>query len=231
MKLFDMYVARVTTGFALLCAMVVAPASACAQSADHRAAARAALNEAFLAAARDSVDRWIDVAVEHARSAIVAAPNDADAHYWLAAALGRRAQRSSFTGAIRAGKESYQEARRALELDSLHAGAHAVVGRFMEEGAHFSRPLRLLVASMTGMSDIRHASMAEAEREYRAAVRLDSTSFLFRHDLGRFFADAGRLSEAEQQWRAVQALPITEPVEAWLRDDLRHHIDAATHRR
>jgi tetratricopeptide (TPR) repeat protein len=209
-------------GAALPLAAQAPPAQA--PPADPRAAALAA---AYLAADRDSVDRWIDNAIRLSRSALAAAPADADAHYWLAAALGRRARRADVTGAIRAGRESFREAQRALTLDSLHPGAHAIIARFHEEGARYSWPFRMFIASATGIGEIRRASAADAEREYRTAVRLAPASLPYHHDLGRFLASAGRIAEAEELLRIVCTLPGRAPVDDWLRRDLRRRIDDA----
>jgi 1,2-diacylglycerol 3-beta-glucosyltransferase len=211
---------------ALLAASTV-PLAGQAPPPDPRAAA---LAEAYLAADRDSVDRWIDRAVALSRTALVSAPASADAHYWLAAALGRRAARADLGGALRAGRESFQEARRALALDSLHPGAHAIIARLNEEGARYSWPFRLFIATATGITEVRRASAVEAEREYRTAVRLDPASVLYHHDLGRFLATAGRIEEAEAQWRLLCVLPPRAPVDEWLRGDLRRRIDEAARR-
>ena len=225
--------------FALLSAIdgTARPRVAAGQSANtlknpstHPSNARASLAAAYLAERRDSVDAHITDAVRHARLAVAATPDDADAHYWLAAALGRRARRAGFAGAVRAGRESYLEARHALRLDSLHAGAHAVVGGFHEAVARLSWPVRTMVTALVALPDIRQASLASAEREYRAAVRLDPTSLQFRNDLGGFLARSGRVADAEAEWRAAHDLPALTPVDLWLRQDLRRRIDEAARR-
>ncbi len=224
--------------FALLSAIdgTARPRVAAGQSANisntskNTSNARASLSAAYLAERRDSVDTHITEAVHHARLAVAATPDDADAHYWLAAALGRRARRAGFAGAVRAGRESYLEARHALRLDSLHAGAHAVVGGFHEAVARLSWPVRTMVTALVALPDIRQASLASAEREYRAAVRLDPTSLQFRNDLGGFLARSGRVADAEAEWRAAHDLPALAPVDLWLRQDLRRRIDEAARR-
>jgi hypothetical protein len=50
---------------------------------------------------------------------------------------------------------------------------------------------------------------------------------LFRNDLGRFLVNDGRLNDAESQWRAMRALPGSDPVDRWFLYDLRRRIDAA----
>jgi tetratricopeptide (TPR) repeat protein len=212
----------------LACTLVATPTCVRAQPTDPRVAARTAIHQSFESVDADSTDRYVTEAIRQGRIAVARLPDDAEAHYWLAAALGRRAIRR---GGIRPALECYREARHALALDSLHAGAHAIVARFNEEVSGFPWSLRLLLATATGIGDIRRASVALAEREYRTAVRLDPGSLQYRNDLGRFLANAGRIPEAEEQWRIARTLPDRAPVDDWLRRDLRRRIDeAARHR-
>lgn len=189
---------------------------------------QAALSDAFIAAARDSVDRHILRAITHARRAVALAPRDADAHYWLAAALGRRALRTEYHTALRAATESYREARLALQLDSLHAGAHAVVGRFNEELSRFSRPVRMVLSAVTGEEDLKRVSLGIAELHYRRAIALDPWAVLYRHDYGRFLISVGRLNEAAEQAQVARTLPDRMAADRWLRDNLAARISQAS---
>lgn len=181
---------------------------------------RAAIADAYIAGARDTVDGHIARAITHARRAVSLAPNDAESHYWLAAALGRRALRTAYRTSLRAATESYREAKQALALDSLHAGAHAVVGRFHEELSRYSRPSRILLAAVSGEADVKSVSLVVAERQYRRAITLDALTVQYRHDYGRFLVGVGRLSEADEQARIARTLPDRTPADRWLRDDL-----------
>jgi tetratricopeptide (TPR) repeat protein len=191
------------------------------------AVVRAAIADAFIAGARDSVDGHIERAITHARRAVALAPGDAESHYWLAAALGRRALRTEYRTALRAATESYREARQALALDSLHAGAHAVVGRFHEELSRYSRPVRMVLATVSGEADVKGVSRAFAERQYRRAIALDGSMVMYRHDYGRFLVGAGRVTEAAEQSRVARTLPNRTPADPWLRDDLAARIAKA----
>lgn len=215
---------RVPSGLALALSLAVATARAAAQSPNPVQAelqiARMAIADAFIASARDTVDGHIDRAITHARRAVSLAPDAAEPHYWLAAALGRRALRTSFRTALRAATESYREAQQALRLDSLHAGAHAVVGRFHEELSRYSRPTRMVLSAMSGEPDVRGVSREAAERRYRRAIALDTGAVLYRHDYGRFLVGSGRLAEAKEQERIARNLPDRTPADRWLRNDL-----------
>jgi Flp pilus assembly protein TadD len=87
-----------------------------------------------------------------------------------------------------------------------------------------------MVTTLVALPDVRQASLASAEREYRTAVRLDPTSLQFHNDLGGFLARSGRVADAEAAWRAARDLPALAPVDHWLRQDLRRRIDEAARR-
>ena len=181
---------------------------------------RSAIADAFIAGARDSVDGHITRAITHARRAVALAPKDAESHYWLAAALGKRALRTTFRTALKAATESYREAKASLALDSLHAGAHAVVGRFHEELSKYAWPTRMMLSAMSGEGDVKTVSLATAERSYRRAIALDPKMVMYRHDYGRFLLGAGRRAEAEEQARIARTLPDRTAADTWLRDNL-----------
>lgn len=181
---------------------------------------RGEIASAFIAGARDTVDGHIARAIAHARRAVALAPNDAETHYWLAAALGKRALRTSFRTALKAATESYREAKASLALDSLHAGSHAVIGRFHEELSRYAWPTRVMLSAMSGESDVKSVSLAAAERAYRRAITLDPNMVMYRHDYGRFLIGVGRHAEAEEQARIARTLPDRSAADAWLRDNL-----------
>ena len=211
----------------LVISLLCAASAARGQAVDPRAEAKAAIIQAYLSANTDSINRLIADAIRHGRLAVAQWPQDAESHYWLAAALGRRTQRADITGALRAGRESYREARRALALDSTHAGAHALIGRFQEDGARMAWPLRTMAAAVAGIAELRRVTLADAERSYRTAVRFAPNAIQYRNDLGRFLAESGRHAEADEQWRIARELPTREPIEEWMRNDLRRRIDEA----
>jgi Flp pilus assembly protein TadD len=186
--------------------------------------ARAAIAASLIAGARDTVDAHIARAIGFARRAVAAAPTDAESHYLLAAALGRRALRTGFRTALGAATESYRAAQRALVLDSTHAGAHAAVGRFHEELGRHPWPVRATLAALSGEGDVRSASRERAEEAYRTAIRLAPDDVQFRNDYGRLLLLTGRSAEAAEQARIAATLPIRRPVDAWFRDDLRRRV-------
>ena len=136
-------------------------------------------------------EAWLVRAEENARAAVAIDSVDADAHYWLAASLGLHADVSGGRTKISLAREAYGHATRALELDSLHAGANHIVGR-LHAGARRLSWLNRLIARGLGLGEIlNEASWESAERHMRVAVEQDPTQLVHLHDLGRLLLQQG----------------------------------------
>src|SRR5262249_4393318 len=95
------------------------------------------------AAFRDALDHALTLS----RTRVGAAPNDADAHYQLGAAVGLRASytatvEGSALGAFRAAREAYNEHERVLELAPQRKDAALIVGTYRYVVAVLALPLR-----------------------------------------------------------------------------------------
>ncbi len=139
----------------------------------------------IIALDEDEQTEWFRTGEEYARRAIMIEPDDPAGHYWLAAALGRRAVQSDAPTTARLAAEIYEEAHVVLRLDSLHAGAHNVLGTFNYEVMKISGVKRFLARTFFGSEGLAKASWEDAECYTRRAVELDPTSLLYRLDLGK----------------------------------------------
>src|SRR5205823_2979622 len=92
-------------------------------------ASRAALALGILAERQDANDPMYLRAESLARTAARLRPERVEGHYWLAAAMGRRALHADMRTTVRLAGAVLESANRALAIDSLHAGAHDVLGK------------------------------------------------------------------------------------------------------
>jgi tetratricopeptide (TPR) repeat protein len=128
------------------------------------------------------------------KRAVELGPKDADAHYWLGVAMGRRGQtrgvlKSLFlVGPIRA------EMRETILLDPKHGGAHHLLGEILMELPGFAG-----------------GSKKKALREFEEAARLWPDFAVNLVSLSEAYAALGRKDEARQALRKV--LEIKEPVD------------------
>ncbi len=149
-------------------------------------------------------------AQRHAETAIAIKPRDADGHFALARALGRRALSLGTMDRIRYAKLIRLEALEALRYDSLHSGALHVMGSWNAEimrvnGLERAFAKRFLGAEVFGM-----ASWDEAQRYLEKSTRIDPERLVHHLDLGGVYADRGMKAKAREQFEFILSAPIRE---------------------
>lgn len=149
-------------------------------------------------------------AQRHAEAAIAIKPHDADGHFALARALGRKALSLGAMDRIRYAKRIRAEALEALKYDSLHAGAIHVLGSWNAEVMRVNGIERAFAKRFLGAEVFNQASWDEAQRLLEKAVRLDPDRLVHHLDLGVIYADRGEKAKARQQFDLILAAPLRE---------------------
>ena len=149
-------------------------------------------------------------AQRHAQAAIAVNPHDADGHFALARALGRRALSLGTMDRIRYAKLVRLEALEALKYDSLHAGALHVLGSWNAEVMRVNGIERAFAKRFLGAEVFNQASWGEAQRLLEKAVQLDPDRLVHHLDLGVIYADRGNKAKARQQFDLILAAPLRE---------------------
>jgi tetratricopeptide (TPR) repeat protein len=178
--------------------------------------------EAHWKAAREAVDlgegivdasarkAMYERATGHAQSAVALAPDDADAHFQLARALGRTAldvgprDRVRYAGAVR------EHALRALAISPRHPGALHVLGVWHAEVMRLNAVSRAFARTFLGGQVLGTASWSEAARLLAEAVSIEPTRVVHRLDLARIYRDMGRTTDARREYSELLALPSTD---------------------
>ena len=142
-------------------------------------------------------NRWLMTAEHAARDALTVDPLDADSHYWLSASLGLRAHTEGGRTKISLARESYDHARRALELDSLHGGASHIVGRLHSGAKRLGWVTRVIARGLGLGAILDEASWESAERHLRVGVAHDPDQLAHHFELGKLLAEYRPASEAE----------------------------------
>jgi tetratricopeptide (TPR) repeat protein len=129
-----------------------------------------------VSAFRDALDHALSLA----RSRLAVAPDDADAHYQLGAAVGLRASYTatvdgSAVGAFRAAREAYNEHERVMELAPQRKDAGLIVGTYRYVVAALALPLRWMayVAGFGGGKE-RGLSLVEGAANYEGDSQADA---------------------------------------------------------
>ncbi len=195
--------------------------------ADYKAAIAvdASSEEAYWKASRTLVDlgefepdkdRQKDLyaeAKDDAAKAVSLKPSDPEAHFSVARAVGRVALSVGKKERVRFAKDVRTEAMETLRLDSVHAGANHVMGRWNAEIMRLSGFSRFMAKNFLGGDVFGTASWAEAVRYMERAVALDPVRITHHLDLAEVYRDRkkpGDIEKAKVQFQAVIDGPITD---------------------
>jgi tetratricopeptide (TPR) repeat protein len=189
--------------------------------------ARASLVLGFQTPIQRPDDRHYRKAEVWARTLVRIAPSRADGHFWLAAALGRQSLAAQQIAKAPLAEAAYTAALKVLAIDSLHAGAHNILGRIHAEVRDLPRYHRWVAATILGVRAAKHSSWDSAMVHLRRAAVLDSTVILFRLDLGEALLRAGRRSEAVATLRSATLLRPIHPPDRQLQHRARELIGRA----
>jgi tetratricopeptide (TPR) repeat protein len=157
------------------------------------------------------MDSLLTSGQQHAEAAIKLKPDDAEGHFALARALGRRALSVGVMDRIRFSKVIRAEALASLKADSTHAGALHVLGMWNAEIMRVNGMARMFARTFLGAQVFSLANWDEAQRLLEAAVRVDPKRMVHHLDLGKILADRGMTDKAREQFNWIAAAPIVEP--------------------
>lgn len=146
-------------------------------------------------------------ALDWARRAVRLAPDDADARFALANAIGSYALTQGKKERVKLAVEIREEALRAIALDSTHDGAYHVLGRWNAEMMRVSGTARFFAKAFLGAKVFDLASWDEAVRLLERATALDPQRIFHRLDLARVYLDRKRPEDARAQLQQMALLP------------------------
>jgi FimV-like protein len=175
-------------------------------SSNYDAVWKAARTEVDLAEAerdearRDQLSKSAEVL---ARRAIRMKPQDAEAHFHLARALGRRALSLGVRDRIKYGTEVRAEALEALRLSPNHAGALHVMGVWNAEVMRLNGVQRFFAKNLLGGKILGEASWDDAVSYMQRSVAADPDRIVHHLDLGKIYADLGDKAKARAQLELV----------------------------
>lgn len=164
-----------------------------------------------------SVDRnreqngWLDSGRELAERAVARRPDGIEGLYFQAALTGRRAMNANPRYAVELAQLAYDDAHRILAIDSLHGGAHNVLGKLNYEVMSLSRIERFLARLLMGNAAIRDTGWDQAEHHLERAATLWPELVLFEYDLAALHEKRGRDDEARAALERALGLPVLHP--------------------
>jgi len=164
---------------------------------------------------------------QFAHRAIARNPGRPEGHYWLAAAMGLHADNVSPLSSARLAAGVHHEALRIVEIDSLFAGGHALLGKLNSNACTLNPFMRFFAAAVIGSSIMRAASCAAAERELSRAIALDSGEMIFRVYMTELLVRTHRIAEAEHEVAFMTSLPPRTPADTALVHSIGGVVDHA----
>jgi len=147
-------------------------------------------------------------ALDYAKRAVKAGPDDAQAHLSLAIVYGKVSFLQSTKERMEYSHEIRQEAQRSISLDPTNDLAWHVLGRWNYEIANLSGPLKFFAQTLYGKFP--DASNERALECFQKAVALNPGRLANEAELGRTLAALGRKDEARAALEKALEMPSRE---------------------
>jgi len=195
-----------------------------ADSASYGALWRAARSAVVLAIQEDhhlDQNAWLDPAIVYADRAVELRPDAIEGVYWRGVAAGRRAMNAGPGYAVELAERVYDDARTVLAVDSLHGGAHNMLGKLNYEVMSLSRIKRLIARTFLGGNALDDTSWEDAEHHLHRAADLWPDFVLFHFDLAQLYRKRGRRDLAIRELAHTLALPAVHPTDRGTQEEAR----------
>ena len=150
---------------------------------------------------------WSD-AVAHARDAVRVAPDQPEAHVWLAVALGRQALREGPRAKLALSREIKSEIDLAIAHDAGIGRAWHVLAVWNAKIASLNFVDRMAANAVLGGVP-KGASYENADMAFQKAIALEPDYVNHYVEYGRLLKDMGRRADARRELEKAIALPAT----------------------
>lgn len=167
---------------------------------------------------------WLDPALDYARRAADVRPGEIDGLYWRGVSAGRRAMNAGPGYAVELAQMVYDDANAILAVDSLHGGAHNMLGKLNYEIMSLSRVKRAIARTFMGNPALDDSSWEQAEYHLRRAAEVWPDFVLFHFDLAQLYRKRGNRDEAIAAYERALALTAVHPTDHRLQAQAREAL-------
>lgn len=167
---------------------------------------------------------WFDPAIRLSERAVTLKPDGVDGIYWRGVAAGRRAMNAGPSYAVGLAETVYTDGHAILAADSLHGGAHNMLGKLNYEIMSLSWFERMIAKTFMGNDALYDTSWENAEYHLRRAVDTWPEFILFHFDLGQLHRKRGRQEHAIESFRQALTLRAVHPIDRRLQDQARETL-------
>ncbi len=148
-------------------------------------------------------DRLYSVAEQYARRAVEVNPADAQGHFELARALGRKALSLGKRDQVRYAGDVRLAAMEALKISPKHAGAMHVMGMWNYNVMRLSGLTRMFAKTFLGGQVFSEANWDDAQKYMEGSVANEPARLVHHLDLARVYAARDNKEKAREQFDAV----------------------------
>ena len=187
--------------------------------------ARAAIQVGMERQGSREQNQWLDPAIRLSEMAIELRPDGIEGLYWRGFAAGRRAMNASASYAVALAQIVHQDTHNILASDSLHGGAHNMLGKLNYEVMSLSWFERMIAKTFMGNKALDDTSWQNAEYHLAKAVEIWPDLILFHFDMGQLHRKRGRREEAIGSFRQVLSLIAVHPIDRKLQGEAREILN------
>jgi len=155
----------------------------------------------------------------YAERAVRADSTKPDGHYVLAMVLGRLSRTKGSKERVRYAKIIFDEATKAVQIDSTYDLAHHVLGAWNAEVKRLSGFQRFFAKALFGGGFMDKANWNDAVMHLETAVRLAPNHVYHRLELAEVYVDLGRYSKAREQLQVIPTLPVADVMDPQYKKD------------
>ncbi len=148
-------------------------------------------------------DRLYSQSELYARRAVEANPNDAEGHFHLARALGRKALSLGKRDQVKYAGDVRMHALEALKLNPKHPGALHVMGMWNYNVMKLSGMTRFMAKTFLGGKVFDSANWDDAQRYMEESVAIEPGRLVHHLDLARVYRARDNKEKAREQYDAT----------------------------
>ena len=148
-------------------------------------------------------DRLYTLAEQYARRAVEANPNDAEGHFHLARALGRKALSLGKRDQVKYAGDVRTQALEALKLNPRHPGALHVMGMWNYNVMRLSGMTRFMAKTFLGGKVFDSANWDDAQKYMEESVAIEPGRLVHHLDLARVYKERDNKERARAEYQAT----------------------------
>lgn len=157
---------------------------------------------------KDQRDSLYSVGRIYAERALRIDSVHAEGHYVVALVLGRLSRTRGGKERVRFARIIYDEATRAVQIDSTLDGAWHILGAWNAEVKRLSGFTRFFAKALFGAGFMDKANWDDAQRFLERAVAIRPQHVYHRLELAQVYVDVGKYSQAREQLTTIATLPV-----------------------